>query len=196
VSQPDDGQWLMAAKDYGNNRFSGLDQINAGNAGQLRLAWSYSTGVLRGHEAAPLVVGDTMYFVAPYPNALHALDLKNSGAKKWEYKPKPVAASQGVACCDVVNRGAAYWDGKIIYNTLDVHTVAVDAATGREVWKTKLGDINLGESITMAPIVVKEKFWSATAAASSVCAAGLPPWMRTAERFSGAPTAPGPTPMC
>ena len=111
VSAPDDGQWLMASKDYANNRFSGLEEINAGNVRNLKLAWSFSTGVLRGHEGAPLVVGDTMYFVTPYPNILYALDLKNQGAKKWEYKPKPPAAAQGVACCDVVNRGAVYWEG-------------------------------------------------------------------------------------
>lgn len=157
VSTPDDGQWLMASKDYANNRFSGLDQINAGNVRNLKLAWSFSTGVLRGHEGAPLVVGDTMYFVTPYPNILYALDLKNHGAKKWEYRPKPQSAAQGVACCDVVNRGAVYWDGKIIYNTLDAQMVAVDAATGKELWKTKLGDINQGETMTMAPIVVKGK---------------------------------------
>ena len=157
VATPDDGQWLMASKDYANNRFSGLSEINAGNVRNLQLAWTFSTGVLRGHEGAPLVVGGTMYFVTPYPNILYALDLKNGGAKKWEYKPKPSSASQGVACCDVVNRGAAYWEGRIIYNTLDAHMVAVDATTGKEVWKTKLGDINRGETITMAPIVVKGK---------------------------------------
>ncbi|HUQ93810.1 MAG TPA: methanol/ethanol family PQQ-dependent dehydrogenase [Bryobacteraceae bacterium] len=157
VSQPDDGQWLMASKDYANRRFSGLDQINATNVQNLRTAWTFSTGVLRGHEGAPLVAGETMYFVTPFPNILYALDLKNSGAKKWEYKPKPSSAAQGVACCDVVNRGAAYWEGKIIYNTLDAHTVAVDAVTGREIWKTKLGEINRGETMTMAPVVVKGK---------------------------------------
>lgn len=157
MSQTEDGQWLMAAKDYANRRFSGLDEIKAANVGSLRLAWTFSTGVLRGHEAAPLVVGDTMYYVTPFPNILYALDLKNNGAKKWEYKPKPVPSAQGVACCDVVNRGAAYWEGRIVYNTLDGHTVAVDAADGKELWKTKLGQINLGETITMAPIVVKGK---------------------------------------
>jgi len=157
VSHPDDGQWLMASKDYGNNRFSGLEQINAGNVRNLKLAWSFSTGVLRGHEGAPLVVGDTMYYVTPFPNILYALDLKNGGAKKWEYRPKPPSAAQGVACCDVVNRGAAYWDGKIVYNTLDAHMVGVDAVTGMELWRTKLGDINQGETMTMAPIVVKGK---------------------------------------
>src|SRR6266540_5194729 len=76
---------------------------------------------------------------------------------KWSYKPKPVAAAQGVACCDVVNRGAAYAGGKIFYNTLDAQTVAVDTATGKEAWRTRIGDINQGESITMAPLVVKGK---------------------------------------
>jgi len=157
VQQPDDGQWLMAAKDYANQRFSGLTQISASNVKSLQLEWSFSTGVLRGHEGAPLIVGSTMYFVTPYPNTLYALDLANKGAKKWEYRPNPASSAQGVACCDVVNRGAAYSNGKIIYNTLDNHMVAVNAETGKEVWKTKLGEINLGESMTMAPIVVKGK---------------------------------------
>ncbi len=157
TAQPDDGQWLMASKDYSNQRFSGLTQISAANVKSLKLEWSFSTGVLRGHEGAPLIVGSTMYFVTPYPNTLYALDLANQGAKKWEYRPNPAASAQGVACCDVVNRGAAYSNGKIIYNTLDNHMIAVNAETGKEVWKTKLGEINLGESMTMAPIVVKGK---------------------------------------
>jgi lanthanide-dependent methanol dehydrogenase len=153
----EDGQWLMAAKDYANTRYSALDQINTGNVANLREAWSFSTGATNGHEAAPLVVGDTMYVVTPFPNMLYALDLKNGGTLKWSYDPKASPAAKGVACCDVVNRGAAYWNGRIYYNTLDDHTVAVDAATGKEVWKTKLGEFTNGESITMAPIVVKDK---------------------------------------
>jgi PQQ-dependent dehydrogenase (methanol/ethanol family) len=153
----DDGQWLTPAKDYASTRFSGLDQINADNIGNLQVAWTFSTGVLRGHEAAPLVVGDTLYLVTPYPNYLYALDLKQAGALKWVYKPRPARASQGVACCDVVNRGAAYADGRIFFNTLDNHTVAVDAKTGKELWKIQLGDIAKGETMTMAPLVVKDK---------------------------------------
>ena len=154
----DDGQWLRPAKDYASTRFSALDQITAQNAANLKLAWTFSTGVLRGQEAAPLVVGSTMYVVTPYPNILYALDLTKPGAPtRWKYEPQPLAAAQGVACCDVVNRGAAYADGKVFYNTLDNHTVAVDAETGREVWKTKLGDINIGETMTMAPLIVKGK---------------------------------------
>jgi alcohol dehydrogenase (cytochrome c) len=157
-NQPDDGQWVMAPKNYASTRFSTLDQITTANVQNLKLAWTFSTGLTRGHEAAPLIVNNTMYIVTPYPNELYALDLTKPGAPmKWKYEPKPVPASQGVACCDVVNRGAAYYNGKIIYNTLDVQTVAVDANTGKEVWRTTLGDINQGESMTMAPLVVKNR---------------------------------------
>jgi PQQ-dependent dehydrogenase (methanol/ethanol family) len=117
-----------------------------------------STGVFRGQEAAPIVVNNTMYVVTPFPNILFAYDLTKKGFPvKWTYKPKPEPAAQGVACCDVVNRGAVYVDGNIVYNTLDNHTVAVDATTGREVWDTKMGDINLGETMTMAPLAVHHK---------------------------------------
>ena len=155
---PDDGQWVMSSKDHANTRFSTLQEITSQNVKQLKLAWTFSTGSMRGHEGAPLVVGDTMYVVTPFPNDLYALDLTRPGAPvKWKYEPHPAPSAQGVACCDVVNRGAAYDQGRIFYNTLDNHTVAVDARTGREVWKTKLGDINKGETMTMAPLVVKGK---------------------------------------
>lgn len=158
LAQDEDGQWAMPAKDYASTRFSGLTEINTENVKNLRVAWTFSTGVNRGQEAAPIVVNNTMYVVTPYPNILYALDLTKPGAPaKWKYEPKPIAAAQGVACCDLVNRGAVYSDGKIFYNTLDAQTVAVDAETGKELWKTKLGDINRGETMTMAPLVVKDK---------------------------------------
>jgi lanthanide-dependent methanol dehydrogenase len=147
----------MSAKNYESTRYSGLDQINTSNVSQLKVAWTFSTGVNRGQEAAPIVVGDTMYVVSPYPNILYALDLANGGDVKWKYEPNPEAASQGVACCDTVNRGAVFANGKVYINTLDGQTCAVDAATGKEVWKTKLGNINIGETITMAPLVVNGK---------------------------------------
>jgi lanthanide-dependent methanol dehydrogenase len=158
ASIDDDGQWTMPAKDYANTRFSKLHQIRSDNVKDLRLVWSQKTGVEKGHEAAPLVVGSTMYVVTPYPNYLHAWDLTKPGSPpKWTYKPETLRAAQGVACCDVVNRGAAYWNGRIYFNTLDAQTVAVDAETGNEIYRTKLGDITRGETITMAPIVVKGK---------------------------------------
>src|SRR3954467_8652440 len=158
ASEAEDGQWMRPAKNYSSTRFSGLNQITSNNAGGLRLAWTFETGILRGQEAAPLVVNNTMYIVTPFPNYLFALDLTKPGAPmKWIYRPGPIAAAQGVACCDVVNRGPAYADGKIVYNTLDNQTVAVDAASGKEIWRTKVGEINLGESMTMAPLIVKNK---------------------------------------
>ncbi len=154
--QADDGQWIMPAKNYASTRFSTLTDINTDTVKNLKLAWTFSTGLTRGHEAGPLVVNNTMYIVTPWPNILYALDLtKPGGPVKWSYKPKPSASSQGVACCDVVNRGAAWFNGRIYYNTLDLHTVAVDATTGKEVWNTTLGDFNKGETMTMAPIVAK-----------------------------------------
>ena len=154
----DDGQWVRAAKDYANTRYSALAEINTENASKLSIAWTFETGVLRGQEAAPIVVNNTMYIVTPFPNILYALDLTKPGAPmKWKYEPEPVLASQGVACCDVVNRGAVYADGRIFYNTLDGHTVAVDAETGGEVWKAKVAEINIGESLTMSPLVVSGK---------------------------------------
>jgi lanthanide-dependent methanol dehydrogenase len=152
----EDGQWTMPAKNYASTRYSELAEINADNVGKLQVAFTFSTGVNRGQEAAPIVVGGTMYVLSPYPNILYALDLTKDGAPlKWKYEPKPEAASQGVACCDVVNRGPIFSGGKIFYNTLDGNTVAVDAETGKEAWKTKVGDINIGETMTMAPLVAK-----------------------------------------
>jgi lanthanide-dependent methanol dehydrogenase len=158
VAAADDGQWVMAPKDYANTRFSALDQINTSNVKNLQLAWTFSNGIARGQEAAPIVVNNTMYVVSPFPNHVFALDLTQPGAPvKWSYKPQVISSARGVACCDWVNRGAAYAGGRIIFNTLDNQTIALDANTGAEVWKTTLGDINQGESMTMAPLVVKDK---------------------------------------
>ncbi|HZP86271.1 MAG TPA: methanol/ethanol family PQQ-dependent dehydrogenase [Burkholderiales bacterium] len=154
----EDGEWPMAGRDYANTRYSPLNQISRDNVGQLVEAFSFSTGVLRGHEAAPLVVGSTMYIVTPYPNVVYALDLSKPGAPmKWKYAPNPSASAQGVACCDVVNRGATYADGRIYFNTLDDHTIALDAASGKALWRTRLGDIARGETMTMAPLVVRNR---------------------------------------
>lgn len=158
AAPPEDGQWTMPAKNLASTRFSGLDEINTGNVSRLQVAFSFSTGVNRGQEAAPIVVGDTMYVVTPFPNLLYALDLTRPGAPmKWRYDPAPDPASQGVACCDTVNRGPVFADGRIHYVTLDSHVVGVDAETGKELWKVKLGDINKGETMTMAPLVVGGK---------------------------------------
>ena len=150
------GEWTSPARDYASSRYSPLAQITSANAKNLHVSWTFSTGVLRGHEGQPLVVDKTMYLITPYPNVAYALDLAQPGFPlKWKYRPENAQAAVGIACCDVVNRGASFANGRIVYNLLDGHTVAVDAATGTELWKTKMGDINRGETITMAPIVVK-----------------------------------------
>lgn len=155
-SAADDGEWRMPGKDYENTRYSTQMQINRDNVGSLRLVWSQRTGVNRGHEAAPLAAAGSLFVVTPYPNRLLAFDLSAPGSPpKWTYEPPTLPAAQGVACCDVVNRGASYAEGRVYFNTLDAQTVAIDANTGREVWRVKLGDIARGETMTMAPLVVK-----------------------------------------
>lgn len=156
VSDLPSHEWTIPGGDLAGTRFSALDQINTGNASKLRLVSSMATGIPHGHEGSPLVVNNTMYVITPFPNDLLAIDLKNpNGPLKWTYHPYPSARSEGVACCDVVNRGGSYGDGKIVYATLDGHVVAVSAETGKEAWKTTVADPNFGETITMAPLIVK-----------------------------------------
>src|ERR1051325_8627957 len=180
----DPKQWPMAPRDYANTRYSALDQINTGNVGQLSLAWSFSLGADRGQEAAPLVIDGIMYVVGPYwgvhPNQVFALDAA-TGDLKWSYAPKPNPAAKGVACCDVITRGLAYDSGKIFLNTLDNYMVGLDAQTGKELWVTKLGEINLGETITMAPVVVKGK----VLAGNSGGEMGVRGWLTAVDENTG-----------
>src|SRR4029453_150820 len=135
---------------------STLGAITTSNVMNLHVVTTFSTGIARGHEGQPLVFGNTMYVVTPFPNNLIAVDLtKPGGAVKWIYEPHPDRRAVGIACCDVVNRGASFGDGKIIYSLLDATVVAVDIENGKEAWRTRVGDINKGEALTARPIVVK-----------------------------------------
>jgi len=155
-SAPADGDWTMPSKDFAATRFSRLAQITPATVKSLHPVWTFSTGTLGGHEGQPLVVNNTMYVVTPYPNVLYAFDLTKEGYPlKWKYRPNVDQNSIGIACCDVVNRGAVYAQGKIVYNLLDGHTVAIDATTGRELWMTKIADLAQGETTPMAPLIVK-----------------------------------------
>jgi lanthanide-dependent methanol dehydrogenase len=151
------GEWAIQAGDYANNRFSPLDRINAGNVAELRPVWSFSTGVLRGHEGGPLVVGDVMYLVTPFPNIVYALDLDHDGRIIWKYAPKQDPDVVGVMCCDTVNRGLAFADGKIFLHQADTALVALDARTGKVAWKAVNGDPKLGETGTATVLPVKNK---------------------------------------
>jgi len=156
--QKDDKQWVMPAGDYANTRYSELDQINKDNVGDLKLAWSFSTGVLRGHEGNSLVIGDVMYVHTPFPNSVFALDLTADGAIIWKYEPKQnYDLVVPIMCCDTVNRGLSYGDGKIFLNQADTTLVALDAITGKKVWSDKRDEGKHGATSTGAAFVFKDK---------------------------------------
>ena len=157
--QNDKNQWAMPAGNYASQRYSALDQINTTNASKLHPVWTFSTGVLRGHEGGPLVIGDVMYVHTPFPNNVFALDLNDNGKVLWKYEPRQDPSVIAVMCCDTVNRGVAYGDGKIILNQADATVVALDAKTGKEMWRVKNGDAAKGETMTMAPMIVKDKVY-------------------------------------
>ena len=146
--------WAMPTGDYANTRYSKLNQINKDNVKNLQVKWTFSTGVLRGHEGGPLVIGDVMYVHTPFPNIVYALDLNNDGKILWKYEPKQDPNVIAIMCCDTVNRGVAYGDGKIILNQADTTVMALDAKTGKVAWsgqEWRATDGSKGESSTSAP---------------------------------------------
>jgi len=155
--QQNPNDWVMPTGNYENQRYSKLNQINAGNVGKLQVAWAFSTGVLRGHEGSPLVIGDVMYVHTPFPNLVYALDLNNDGKILWKYEPKQDPNVIPVMCCDTVNRGVAYADGKIFLHQADTTLVALNAKDGSVAWQVKNGDPARGETGTSAPMIFKDK---------------------------------------
>src|ERR1700722_3041138 len=153
----DPNQWVMAGRTYDLQRYSPLVQITAANVKGLKAAWSFSTGTLRGHEGAPLVVGSVMYVHTSFPNKVYALDLTKPGAPQlWQYTPEQDANTIPVACCDVVNRGLAYHpSGKLFIELLQGDLLALDAKTGKKLWQSKNANFKEGSTMTNAPIVVK-----------------------------------------
>ncbi len=157
VMQQNPADWVMQNGNYANTRYSELSQINTSNARDLQVAWTFSTGVLRGHEGGPIVIGDVMYVHAPFPNTVFALDLNDDGRVIWKYEPKQDPSVIPIMCCDTVNRGVAYADGKVFLYQADTTLVALDAASGQVVWQIKNGDPGKGEAGTSAPVVFKDK---------------------------------------
>jgi PQQ-dependent dehydrogenase (methanol/ethanol family) len=153
----DPNNWAQQNGNYALNRYSKLDQINTSNVKDLKVAWTFSTGVLRGHEGSPLVIGSTLYLHTPYPNIVYALDLDNEQKIIWKYEPKQDPSVIAIMCCDTVNRGVAYGDGKIFLYQADTTLVALDAKTGKEAWKSLVGNTKRGETATSAPVVAKDK---------------------------------------
>lgn len=158
----DPANWVMTGRDYNAQNYSEMTEINKDTVKRLRPAWSFSTGLLNGHEGTPLVVDGKMYMHTPFPNTVYAVDLDDPGTILWQNKPKQNPTARTVACCDVVNRGLAYWPGDddrgpLIFRTqLDGHIAALDAETGETVWSMENADIKVGATLTIAPYVIKD----------------------------------------
>jgi lanthanide-dependent methanol dehydrogenase len=150
--------WPIALGNYQGHRPSRLAQINRDNVDDLRVAWQLSTGVLRGHEGGPLYVGDgRLYVHTPFPNRIFALDMNEDGRMIWMHEPDQDPRVIPVMCCDTVNRGLAYADGKLFLNQADNTVIALDAETGELLWSAENGDHTVGETMTMSPLVVGDK---------------------------------------
>ena len=149
--------WAIQTGDYANHRYSKLDKITKDNVKDLKVAWTFSTGVLRGHEGAPLVIGNMMYVHTPFPNNVYALDLDKDGEIVWTYEPKQDPNVIPVMCCDTVNRGLATANGMIFLHQADTTVVALDAKTGEVKWSVKNGDPSKGETNTATVLPVKDK---------------------------------------
>jgi len=160
--QNDHGQWVIQRQNYSAHAYSTLNQITKDNVKNLKVAWSFSTGTNQGHEGVPLVVGTTMYVHSSFPNYVFALDLTKEGAPvKWMYVPKQMKEAPPVACCDLVHRGLNYAPGtpaKILMHTLDAQIIALDAETGKELWKVRNGDPLKGETMTGSGLIVGNKY--------------------------------------
>lgn len=148
--------WPTIGVDYAETRYSRLNQINADNANQLGLVWSYNLESTRGVEATPVVVDGVMYQTASW-SVVHAIDAR-TGQKIWTYDPKVDPKRAKDACCDVVNRGVALWKGKVYVGAFDGRLIALDAATGKVVWEKNTIEGHTGPyTITGAPRVFKGK---------------------------------------
>ena len=153
----DPNGWAIAGHDYGNTRFSPLKQITSENVDKLQLAYSLSLASLRSNESSPVVIGDTLYVTTSWgPKYVYAINAA-TGAQKWVYQPDIPDDVLQYACCDVNNRGVAYADGKIFIGRLDGKLTALDAASGKELWTSKVVDYKQGSVITSPPLVVRDK---------------------------------------
>jgi lanthanide-dependent methanol dehydrogenase len=161
---PASAGWSQPGGNFASQRFSPLKQINSGNASKMQVSWTMSMGTDRGLEGQPLVIGNTMYTVSSYPNYVTAIDLRTD-AIKWKYVPPeqlahPIAtgpASVNTACCDLVNRGAAFDHGKLFFLTLDGHATALNAQTGKVLWNVQNASSNIAQTGTQAPLVIHGK---------------------------------------
>ncbi|MFN3423856.1 MAG: PQQ-dependent dehydrogenase, methanol/ethanol family [Novosphingobium meiothermophilum] len=155
IAAAPEGEWLSYGRDYGEQRFSPLTQINDGNVGQLGLAWFHDLETARGQEATPLMHDGTLYISTAW-SMVKAFDAK-TGQLKWAYDPEVPRETLIRACCDAVNRGVALYGDKVFVGTLDGRLVALDRKTGKVVWSKVVVPNQTDYTITGAPRVVKGK---------------------------------------
>jgi quinohemoprotein ethanol dehydrogenase len=157
IAAENNAEWLTYGRTYSEQRFTPLTQVSRDNVNTLGLAWyhEFEAEADRGMEATPLIVDGVMYVSSSWSH-VHALDAK-SGSVKWTYHPNVDGQKARDACCDVVNRGVAVWNGKVFVGALDGRLIALDASTGKEVWSTQTTDAAWPYTITGAPRVVKGK---------------------------------------
>lgn len=154
-AEAEPGAWMSHGRTYSEQRFSPLDAIDTGNVGRLGLAWYADLESNRGQEATPLMVDGAIYVSTAW-SKVRAYDAK-SGHLLWAYDPEVPGAAAVNACCDVVNRGVAVWQGKVFVGTIDGRLIALDSRTGEEIWDVVTVDQSLPYTITGAPRVVKGK---------------------------------------
>ena len=188
--------WTTAGGTPQGTRFSALTDITPANAGTLVEEFAYPTGTKGSHQGSPLVVGKVMYVVTPFPNKLIALDLTHPGKALWTFNPQPAGYARGLTCCDIVNRGAAYANGLVVYTLLDGNVVAVNALTGTQVWRTKVAEPWNGETLNGAPIIVNGKVIFGSSGERWACADRCARLTSRRGSCSGRATAPVPTPRC
>ncbi len=155
AADDDPDNWLSHGRTYDEQRYSPLEDINDGNVKDLSLAWAVEFDTNRGQEATPIVVDGVMYLTTAWSKVM-AVDAA-TGKVLWKFDPQPIGAKGAHACCDVVNRGVAVWQGKVFSGTIDGRLIALDAATGEKLWDVVTVDQSKPYTITGAPRVVRGK---------------------------------------
>ena len=192
----DPKQWVMPTATTPTRASPSSTRSTRDNVGKLQVAWTFSTGVLRGHEGGPLVIGDTMYVHTPFPNIVYALDLNDDGAIKWKYEPKQDPNVIPVMCCDTVNRGVAYADGKHHPPSGRHHARRARRQDRARRLEGEIGDPSRAETGTDAPLVVKDKVIVGMSGGEFGVQGYVAAYNVKAGKLAGAPTRSGPTTRC
>ena len=152
LKNPEPGNWMHYRRTYDGQGYSPLDQINTSNVKNLVPVWTFSTGVVEGHEAPPIINNGVMFVATPMGQVI-ALNAK-TGDEYWRYKRE---LPDDLFQLHPTNRGVGLWQDKLYLATTDDHLVALDAKTGKVVWDTKVQDYKKGQYLTLMPLVVDGK---------------------------------------